>query len=33
MAGRTVALVLTGGNIERARLLRVLQGATPGVAS
>jgi len=29
MAGRKVAVVLTGGNIERARFLTVLGGATP----
>jgi threonine dehydratase len=29
MAGRKVAVVLTGGNIERARYLTVLGGATP----
>ena len=28
-ANRTVALILSGGNIERARLLQVLGGATP----
>jgi threonine dehydratase len=29
MAERTVALIMTGGNIERARLLQVLGGGTP----
>ncbi|MBV8740689.1 MAG: threonine dehydratase [Sinobacteraceae bacterium] len=29
MAERTVALIMTGGNIERARLLQVLSGGTP----
>jgi threonine dehydratase len=29
MAGRNVAVVLSGGNIERARYLRVLRGETP----
>lgn len=29
MAGKTVALILTGGNIERARFLEVLAGGTP----
>jgi threonine dehydratase len=29
MAGRRVGLVLSGGNIERARFLQVLQGTTP----
>lgn len=29
MAGRQVAVVLTGGNVERARFLTVLGGATP----
>ncbi len=33
MAGRRVALVLSGGNIERARFLTVLGGATPTVAT
>jgi threonine dehydratase len=28
-AGRTVGVVLSGGNIERARYLQVLGGATP----
>ncbi len=32
MAGRTVALIMTGGNIERARLLQVLGGGTPASA-
>jgi len=30
MAGKKVALIMTGGNIERARLLTVLSGKTPG---
>ena len=30
-AGRNVAVVLSGGNIERARLLQVLEGRTPQV--
>jgi threonine dehydratase len=29
MAGRRVAVILTGGNIERARFLQVLSGETP----
>ncbi|HEX9473472.1 MAG TPA: threonine dehydratase [Steroidobacteraceae bacterium] len=29
IAGRTVGVVLTGGNIERARFLEILGGATP----
>jgi hypothetical protein len=29
MAGKTVAVVLTGGNIERARFHRILGGETP----
>jgi threonine dehydratase len=29
MAGRNVAVILTGGNIERERLLKVLAGGTP----
>lgn len=29
MAGKKVALIMTGGNIERARLLHVLSGNTP----
>ena len=33
MAGRKVALVLSGSNIERARFLTVLGGATPAVAA
>jgi len=33
MAGRKVAVVLSGGNIERARFLTVLGGATPAVAA
>ena len=32
MAGKNVALVLSGGNIERARFLAVLGGETPAVA-
>jgi len=32
MAGRTVGLVMSGGNIERPRLLQVLGGGTPQVA-
>jgi threonine dehydratase len=31
MANRTVGVVLTGGNIERARLVQALSGGTPGV--
>ena len=31
MAGKNVAVVLSGGNIERARFLRVLSGQTPAV--
>jgi threonine dehydratase len=31
MANRNVGLILTGGNIERARLLQVLSGKTPAV--
>lgn len=31
MVGKNVALVLSGGNIERARYLRVLSGETPAV--
>jgi threonine dehydratase len=30
MAGKNVAVVLSGGNIERARFLQVLSGVTPG---
>jgi threonine dehydratase len=30
MAGRNVGVVLSGGNIERARFLQVLAGDTPG---
>jgi threonine dehydratase len=30
MAGKNLAVVLSGGNIERARFLQVLSGATPG---
>ena len=29
MAGRRVAVILTGGNIERARFVRALAGETP----
>ena len=29
MAGRNVALILSGGNIDRARLLEVLSGRCP----
>jgi threonine dehydratase len=29
MAGKEVALIVSGGNIERARFLQLLQGATP----
>ena len=29
LAGRRVGVVLTGGNIERARFLQVLSGRTP----
>ena len=32
MAKRNVAVVLSGGNIERARFLEVLAGRTPTVA-
>jgi threonine dehydratase len=32
MAGRNVAVVLSGGNIERARFLQVLGGVTPSAA-
>jgi threonine dehydratase len=31
MTGKNVAVVLSGGNIERARYLRVLSGETPAV--
>jgi threonine dehydratase len=31
-AGRSVGVILSGGNIERARLLLVLQGGTPAAA-
>jgi threonine dehydratase len=31
MANRNVGVILTGGNIERARLLQVLNGSTPDV--
>lgn len=30
MAGKTVGVILSGGNIERARFLQVLAGSTPG---
>ena len=30
MAGRNVGIILSGGNIERARFLQVLKGDTPG---
>jgi threonine dehydratase len=33
MAGRKVGLIMSGGNIERARVLQVLEGRTPGVTS
>jgi threonine dehydratase len=33
LAGRRVGLVLTGGNIERARFLQVLGGATPSAGT
>ena len=33
MAGRSVGLILSGGNIERTRLLQVLGGVTPPAAS
>ena len=29
VANRTVGLIMTGGNIERARLMQVFGGATP----
>lgn len=32
MSGKNVAVVLSGGNIERARFLQVLGGATPAVS-
>jgi len=32
MAGKNVGVILSGGNIERARLSEVLAGRTPGVA-
>jgi threonine dehydratase len=32
MANRNVGLILSGGNIERARLLQVLGGGTPAAA-
>lgn len=32
MAGRKVGLIMTGGNIERARLLQILGGKTPQVS-
>ena len=31
MKGKDVAVILSGGNIERSRFLRVLNGETPGV--
>jgi threonine dehydratase len=31
MANKRVGLIMSGGNIERARLLQVLEGRTPGV--
>jgi threonine dehydratase len=33
MSGRNVAVILTGGNIERARFLKVLAGETPHTGS
>src|ERR1700754_4837150 len=30
MAGKTVGVILSGGNIERARFMQVLAGSTPG---
>jgi threonine dehydratase len=33
LAGRRIGLVLTGGNIERARFLQVLGGATPSAGA
>ena len=33
MAGRNVGMIMTGGNIERARFLQILAGRTPGVMS
>ena len=33
MAGRNVGVIMTGGNIERARFLQILAGRTPGVMS
>ena len=33
MAGRNVGVIMTGGNIERARFLQILEGRTPGVMS
>jgi threonine dehydratase len=32
MANKNVAVILSGGNIERARFLQVLNGVTPPVA-
>ena len=32
MSDRNVGVILSGGNIERARLLQVLNGHTPAVA-
>jgi threonine dehydratase len=31
-AGRQLAVILSGGNIERARYLQVLNGQTPSAA-
>jgi threonine dehydratase len=31
MANKKVALILSGGNLERARYLQILGGATPAV--
>jgi threonine dehydratase len=31
-SGKNVAVVLSGGNIERARFLQVLGGTTPALA-
>jgi hypothetical protein len=33
MANRKVGLIMTGGNIERARFLQILGGKTPNVAA
>jgi threonine dehydratase len=33
LAGRRVGLILTGGNIERARFLQILGGATPAASA